>query len=54
MFMNHVTVCRALGIPCRTITAYSAAHDTHNALTVDYFVDENGQVMDEMSSDSIW
>jgi len=48
------TVCRALGIPCRPITTYAAAHDTHNSLTVDYFVDEDGDVMEELNSDSIW
>ncbi|XP_075212942.1 transglutaminase [Lycorma delicatula] len=48
------TVCRALGIPCRTVTTYSAAHDTHNSLTIDYFVDENGHIMEELNSDSIW
>lgn len=47
-------VCRALGIPARTITNYSSAHDTHSSLTVDYFVDENGKIMEELNSDSIW
>jgi transglutaminase 1 len=48
------TVCRAIGLPCRVITNYSSAHDTQNSLTVDYFVDDNGQVMEELNSDSIW
>lgn len=48
------SVCRALGIPCRNITCYAAAHDTQNSLTVDYFVDEDGRVMEELNSDSIW
>ncbi|XP_050529082.1 annulin [Daktulosphaira vitifoliae] len=48
------TACRALGIPCRPITAYCAAHDTQSSLTVDYFVDEDGKVMEEMITDSIW
>ncbi|KAL1124024.1 hypothetical protein AAG570_001794 [Ranatra chinensis] len=48
------TICRALGIPARTITTYSSAHDTHNSLTVDYFVDESGEVMEELINDSIW
>ncbi|KAJ8975424.1 hypothetical protein NQ317_018933, partial [Molorchus minor] len=48
------TVCRALGIPARTITNYSSAHDTQNSLTVDYFMDEHGTVMEELNSDSIW
>lgn len=48
------TVCRALGIPARTVTNYSSAHDTQNSLTVDYFMDENGEVLEELNSDSIW
>lgn len=48
------TVCRAVGIPCRPVTNYSSAHDTQGSLTVDYFMDENGTVMDELNSDSIW
>ncbi|XP_011147377.2 annulin isoform X2 [Harpegnathos saltator] len=48
------TVCRALGIPCRVVTNYSSAHDTQSSLTVDYFVDAEGKVMEELNSDSIW
>ncbi|XP_012267680.2 annulin isoform X2 [Athalia rosae] len=48
------TVCRALGIPCRPVTNYSSAHDTQGSLTVDYFIDAEGKVMEEMNSDSIW
>lgn len=48
------TIARAVGIPSRIITCYAAAHDTQNSLTVDYFVDENGEVMEELNSDSIW
>ncbi|XP_043275141.1 annulin isoform X2 [Venturia canescens] len=48
------TVCRALGIPCRVVTNYSSAHDTQNSLTVDYFVDAEGKIMEELNSDSIW
>ncbi|XP_055590397.1 annulin-like isoform X2 [Uranotaenia lowii] len=48
------TIARALGIPSRIVTTYSSAHDTQASLTVDYFVDKNGKVMEEMNSDSIW
>ncbi|XP_058804914.1 annulin isoform X2 [Phymastichus coffea] len=48
------TVCRTLGIPCRTITNYLSAHDTQSSLTIDYFVDEEGKTMPELASDSIW
>lgn len=48
------TVCRALGIPCRSVTNFSSAHDTHGSLTIDTFIGDDGNVMDELSSDSIW
>lgn len=48
------TVCRCLGIPCRTITNYSSAHDTHNSLTIDYFFDEEGNPVKELNRDSVW
>ncbi|XP_050089283.1 annulin-like isoform X1 [Anopheles aquasalis] len=48
------TIARAIGIPSRVVTNYSSAHDTQASLTVDYFVDKRGQIMEEMSSDSIW
>lgn len=48
------TVCRALGIPCRPVTNYSSAHDTHGSLTADYFVNEDGEIMEELVSDYVW
>lgn len=48
------TVCRTLGLPCRVVTNYSSAHDTQSSLTVDYFVDAEGKVMEELNNDSIW
>ncbi|KAG7204155.1 hypothetical protein KM043_001995 [Ampulex compressa] len=48
------TVCRAIGMPCRVVTNYSSAHDTQSSLTVDYFVNEEGKIMEELNSDSIW
>ncbi|XP_076166822.1 transglutaminase isoform X2 [Ptiloglossa arizonensis] len=48
------TVCRTLGFPCRVVTNYASAHDTQSSLTVDYFVNDKGEVMEEMNSDSIW
>lgn len=48
------TVCRAIGIPCRPVTAYCAAHDTQNSLTIDYLVGDDGKIMEEMQNDSIW
>lgn len=51
-FKKNYIVCRALGIPARTITNYSSAHDTESSLTVDYYIDEKGSIIE--SSDSIW
>lgn len=49
-----LSVARTIGIPSRIITNYSSAHDTQGSLTVDYFVDSEGKVLEEMNSDSIW
>ncbi|XP_059471130.1 annulin isoform X2 [Neocloeon triangulifer] len=48
------TIARALGIPSRPVTNYSSAHDTQSSLTVDYFVNEKAEIMEELNSDSIW
>ncbi|XP_045587837.1 annulin isoform X2 [Procambarus clarkii] len=48
------TACRAVGIPCRSITNFSSAHDTHNSLTIDYFFDNEGEVIESLNSDSVW
>lgn len=47
-------VCRALGIPARTVTNYYSAHDTHASVTVDQFVDANGKPVDKLNTDSVW
>ncbi|XP_054723069.1 annulin-like [Uloborus diversus] len=48
------TICRALGIPCRPVTNFSSAHDTHNSLTIDRFFDCHGKPVDKMNIDSVW
>lgn len=48
------TVLRALGIPCRPVTNYYSAHDTHSSLTVDQFYDDNGEAIEKLNKDSIW
>ena len=55
-------MCRALGIPCRSVTNYVSAHDTNQTLTIDYFHDKDGEDInfnneddkEYFGSDSIW
>ena len=37
------TLCRAIGIPCRSVTNFASAHDTDNTMTIDAYVDENNE-----------
>ena len=39
-------VCRALGIPCRSVTNFISAHDTNQSLTIDRFFDAEGEEID--------
>ncbi|KAK3873095.1 hypothetical protein Pcinc_021851 [Petrolisthes cinctipes] len=48
------TACRALGLPARSITNFSSAHDTHSSLTIDYFFDDDLEVIERLNSDSVW
>ncbi|KAG5891828.1 hypothetical protein JTB14_035850 [Gonioctena quinquepunctata] len=53
-----VTVCRALGIPCRSTTNYESAHDANSSLTIEEYFDASGNRLERnpfgTSSDSIW
>ncbi|XP_034826300.1 hemocyte protein-glutamine gamma-glutamyltransferase-like [Maniola hyperantus] len=53
-----VTICRALGIPCRSVTNYVSAHDTNGTFTIDKFFDKDGNEVpngpDEDCFDSCW
>lgn len=53
-FVCSILVARAIGIPTRIVTTYSCAHDTQESLTIDNFVDENGNSPEDLNSDSIW
>lgn len=45
---------RALGLPSRIITNYNSAHDRHASLTVDVFVDDDGNRINMERDDSVW
>ncbi|CAI9723145.1 hemocyte protein-glutamine gamma-glutamyltransferase-like isoform X1 [Octopus vulgaris] len=48
------TALRALGIPARSVTNFSSAHDTDVSVTIDHFYDELGQPEEHMNEDSVW
>lgn len=48
------TACRALGIPCRSVTNFDSAHDTDSSVTIDKFYNENYEYEDMMNEDSVW
>ena len=57
LILEHVlyfTVCRALGIPARSVTNFASAHDTDGSITIDYHFDSNGKHLDELDTDSVW
>ena len=52
-------VCRALGLPCRSVTNFVSAHDTNASLTIDKFFSGDGRQLTskddpEFGADSIW
>ncbi|XP_049869719.1 annulin isoform X2 [Pectinophora gossypiella] len=48
------TVCRALGIPCRPVTGYDAAHDSQGSLTIDVIMNDDGTIDEDYTRDSVW
>lgn len=52
--LRSVAVCRALGIPARSVTNFSSAHDTEGSITVDIHFDSKGEPIDEFNADSVW
>jgi len=48
------TVLRCIGIPCRSVTNFNSAHDTNGNISKDVYLDEECNVMEGLSLDSIW
>lgn len=48
------TVCRALGIPCRSVTNFSSAHDTDETNCIEKFFDDKGEPIEHWNNDSVW
>lgn len=48
------SVMRCLGIPARSVTNFSSAHDTDGNLTIDVYINQRGEWLDDMAADSIW
>ncbi|KAJ8303138.1 hypothetical protein KUTeg_019534 [Tegillarca granosa] len=44
-------VCRAVGLPCRSVTCFSSAHDTDNDTIIDTYFGASGE---DKHGDSIW
>ncbi|WAR12501.1 TGMH-like protein, partial [Mya arenaria] len=48
------SVCRALGIPARSVTNFSSAHDTDGSISIDKHFNTDGEPLEDYNSDSVW
>ncbi|XP_051956095.1 protein-glutamine gamma-glutamyltransferase K-like isoform X2 [Xyrauchen texanus] len=48
------SVLRCLGIPARCVTNFSSAHDTDLSMTTDIYIDQNLELIKELTNDSVW
>lgn len=51
------TVCRALGLPCRSVTNFRSAHDSDASVTIDKYWDIVGNqetALPDLDKDEIW
>lgn len=45
---------RCLGVPCRCVSTFDAAHDTEENLRVDVYLNDKGEKLNSLSFDSVW
>ncbi|KAL4235096.1 hypothetical protein ACF0H5_006734 [Mactra antiquata] len=48
------TACRAIGIPARSVTNFSSAHDTDKNVIIDTYLDVMGEINHRFTGDSVW
>jgi len=54
--VHAIAVCRALGIPARTVTNFSSGHDSDGSITIDTYYDCQGKRLREerFNQESVW
>uniref|UniRef100_A0A0B7AU70 protein-glutamine gamma-glutamyltransferase n=1 Tax=Arion vulgaris TaxID=1028688 RepID=A0A0B7AU70_9EUPU len=48
------TICRALGIPARSVTNFASAHDTDGSITIDFHLNLDNEMDSDNNFDSVW